>query len=99
MKSREGVTPTQIFMKNNILSFLLGVMSILFIAASSDTFQIVQPKKPSLTEVKSFRSLMGLESELKQYIEAKVKEGYIVKSVAMMDDETFSKAIVVVEKY
>jgi hypothetical protein len=86
-------------MKNNILSFLLGVMCVLFIAASSDTFQIVQPKKPTITEVKSFRSMMGLESDIRQYIEQKVKDGYIVKSVAMMDDETWSKAIVVVEKY
>jgi hypothetical protein len=36
---------------------------------------------------------------MRQWIEDRVKEGYVVKSVAMMDDETFSKGIVVMEKY
>ena len=86
-------------MKINIVSFLLGVVSVLFIAAGADTFQVVQPKKPTVVEVKSFRTMVGMESDIKKYIDEKVKDGYIVKSVAMMDDETWSKAIVVVEKY
>jgi hypothetical protein len=59
----------------------------------------VKPVRPITVEVKAFRTIYGLETEMKNYIDSKVKQGYIVKSVSMMDDETMSKAIVVVEKY
>lgn len=43
--------------------------------------------------------MFGMESEVKSYIDEMVKKGYVVKSVAMMDDESWSKGIVVMEKY
>jgi hypothetical protein len=86
-------------MKNTITSFLLGVLSIVSIGAVTNTFTIVQPQRPKITEVKSFRAAYYLEKDIKEYLDMKVKEGYIVKSVAMMDDDNWSKAIVVVEKY
>jgi len=86
-------------MKNQIVSFLLGGLIFLSIAASTANFMVVQPAKPVVTEVKAFRTFVGMENDIKTYIDAKVKQGYIVKSVAIMDDETFSKGIVVMEKY
>jgi hypothetical protein len=85
--------------QHNITSFLLGVLSIISIGAVTNTFNIVQPQKPIHTDVKSFRAMLGMENDIKKYIDQKVKEGYIVKSVTMMDDETWSKGIVVMEKY
>jgi hypothetical protein len=86
-------------MKNTITSFLLGILTIISIGAVTNSINIVQPKKPIHTEVKSFRAMYYLEKDIKEYIDQKVKEGYIVKSVAIMDDETYSKGIVVMEKY
>jgi hypothetical protein len=86
-------------MRNTVTSFLLGVLSIISIGAVTNTFTIVQPQRPKVTEVKSFRAMYYLEKDIKEYIDQKVKEGFIVKSVTMMDDETYSKGIVVMEKY
>jgi hypothetical protein len=86
-------------MKNNLLPFILGCAFILLISAQGNLTQIFQPKKPTIVEVKSFRTMFFIEKDIKNYIDQKVKEGFIVKSVAMMDDEDWSKAIVVMEKY
>lgn len=86
-------------MKNQIIPFLLGGLVFITIAATAPNFEIMQPARPTVTEVKTFRTIMGMESDIKTYIDAKVKQGYIVKTVSMMDDETFSKGIVVMEKY
>lgn len=86
-------------MKNKIIPFLLGGLVFITIAATAPNFEIMQPARPTVTLVESFRSVYGLEKEMKTFIDAKVKQGYIVKSVSMMDDETFSKGIVVMEKY
>ena len=86
-------------MKNNILSFILGCTLIVFVSAQGNLTQVFAPKTPKAVVVKSFRAYVYIEREMKEYIDQKVKEGYIVKSVAMMDDQTWSKAIVVMEKY
>lgn len=86
-------------MKQNILLFLLGVFATISIAATSGAITVVKPDKPIITEVKSFRNMAFIEKDIKSYIDTKVKEGFIVKSVAMMDDESWSKAIIVMEKY
>jgi len=86
-------------MKNQIIPFLLGGLIFISIAASTSNFMVVQPAKPTVTVVQSFRTIYGLEKDIKNYIDAMVKQGYIVKEVVMMDDENWSKGIVVMEKY
>ena len=86
-------------MKINLLSFVLGCALVLLVSANGSYYQIFQPKQPTVTEVKTFRTLAFMERDIKTYIDAKVKQGYIVKSVAIMDDSDWSKAIVVMEKY
>ena len=86
-------------MKNQIIPFLLGGLISISIAASTSNFMVVQPAKPTVTVVQSFRTIYGLEKDIKNYIDAMVKQGYIVKEVVMMDDESMSKGIVVMEKY
>ena len=86
-------------MRNKIIPFLLGCLVFMSIAASTDTFMTVKPMKPKFTLVKSFRSMYFIENEVKTYIESKIKEGYIVKSISMIDDNNWSKGIVVMEKY
>jgi len=86
-------------MRNKIIPFLLGCLVFMSIAASTATFMVVQPMKPKFTLVKSFRAKYFIENEVKTYIESKVREGYIVKSISMIDDESWSKGIVVMEKY
>jgi hypothetical protein len=86
-------------MKNQIIPFLLGGLIFISIAASTSNFMVVQPAKPTVTVVQSFRTIYGLEKDIKNYIDAMVKQGYIVKEVVMMDDESMSKGIVVMEKY
>lgn len=83
----------------NVLLFLLGVVMVIAISSTTVSIMTVKPIKPIVTEVKSFRNIMLLEKDIKEYIDLKVKQGYIVKSVAMMDDDSWSKAIVVMEKY
>jgi hypothetical protein len=86
-------------MKNQIIPFLVGGLIFISIAASTSNFMVVQPAKPTVTVVQSFRTIYGLEKDIKNYIDAMVKQGYIVKEVVMMDDENWSKGIVVMEKY
>lgn len=86
-------------MKNYILSFILGVTFTILVAAGTQSITISQPAMPKQVFTKSFRAVYGLENDIKEFIDQKVKEGWIVKSVAMMDDETLSKGIVVLEKY
>ena len=86
-------------MKNQILSFMLGAALRLCIAATTQTLTTTQPATPKAVVVQDFRVIFGLEKDIKKFIDQKVKEGYIVKSVSMMDDETVSKGIVVMEKY
>ena len=84
--------------KDQIIPFIIG-LSIPFMISFNVMPTEVKPIRPITVEVQAFRTIYGLETEMKNYIDSKVKQGYIVKSVSMMDDETMSKAIVVVEKY
>lgn len=84
------------------MSFLLGMVVMTLVAASSITmYEMVEtkPKVPAKVLVQTFRSMSYMEAEVKTFIDAKVKEGWIVKSVAIMEDEDRSKGIVILEKY
>lgn len=83
----------------NLFYFIAGVLFITLISATTVSIMTVKPATPKATIVKDFRAVYGLEQEMRTFILSKVKEGYIVKSVSMMDDETFSKGIIVLEKY
>jgi spore coat protein CotF len=83
-------------------NLFIAIAAILIMAiTSATTVQImtVRPAQPKQVLVQSFRSMMGMEREMTDYISKKTKEGWIVKSVTMMDDESWSKGIVVLEKY
>jgi len=84
-------------MKTTILIILCAFLSIS--ASVVTTTMVSQPATPRVVIVKPFRALYGLEDDIQQFVSKKVREGYIVKSIAMMDDETISKGIVVMEKY
>lgn len=83
----------------NILNILAIVLIIILTSTTTVQVMTVKPAQPKQVLVKSFRSMMGMEGEMYDYISKKTKEGWIVKSIAMMDDETYSKGIVVLEKY
>lgn len=82
-----------------VFYFMLGVSMIALTSAATVNIMTVKPATPKATIVKSFRTMYGLEQEMEDFTREKVKQGYIVKSVAMMDDESMSKGIVVLEKY
>lgn len=91
-------------MKNlsNVMSFMLGmIVAVLLAAGTSNMYEMVstKPEVPKQVLVQSFRSMGYMEDEVKKFIDAKTKEGWIVKSVSMMEDEDRSKGIVVLEKY
>lgn len=82
-----------------VFYFMLGVSMVVLTSAATVNIMTVKPSTPKTTIVKSFRTMYGLEQEMEEFTREKVKQGYIVKSVAMMDDESMSKGIVVLEKY
>lgn len=88
-------------MKKNISIFLLGIFASICIGAgiSNSELLIVKPATPKSTVVKQFRSMFFLENEVSDFIRSKVKEGYILKSSMIWDDEDWSKGVVVMEKY
>lgn len=83
----------------NFFYFIAGVCFITLISATTVSIMTVKPMTPKVTIVEDFRTTYGLEKEMKHFIQSKVKEGFVVKSTAMMDDESTSKGIVVLEKY
>jgi len=86
-------------MKKQLLSFLLGGFVFVCVAAGTTDIMTVKPATPKQTVVKEFRAMFGLENDVAKYVKEKVKEGYIVKSVMIWDDETWSKGVIVMEKY
>ncbi len=72
---------------------LVGLM--LLMSAKSAESVVVTPQ----TEVKEFRAMFGIESEVADYIRTKTKQGWTVKAIALVDDESWSKGVVVMEKY
>ena len=86
-------------MKTSLLTFLLGIFVAISFAATAVAVTEVKPVKPKSTVCKTVRAMYSLEDDVKEYIDEMVKKGYIVKTVALMDDENWSKGIIVMEKY
>lgn len=87
-------------MRKELLTFLLGAAVMLCFAYKINEERVyVIPERPVSVIVQDFRTTFGLEKEMKQFIESKIREGYQVKSVAIMDDENWSKGIVVMERW
>lgn len=83
----------------NLFYFIAGVFFITLISATTVSVMTVKPAVPKSIIVKSFRTMYGMEADIEEYINTMVKNGYVVKSVAMMNDGSRSNGIVVVEKY
>lgn len=83
----------------NLFYFIAGVFFITLISATTVSVMTVKPDVPKSTIVKTFRTMYRMEDDIEEYINAMVKNGYVVKSVAMMNDGSRSNGIVVVEKY
>lgn len=86
-------------MKKIILSAVVGGLLTLSIAAGTVSVMTVKPATPRLTIVKPFRAMFSIEKDIAEFVKQKTAEGYIVKSIAIIDDETWSKGVVVLEKY
>lgn len=85
-------------MKNNLTGFLLGIMCMLFIAASIDNTQIFQPKKPAITEVRRF-DCVNHNYDIDTFINTRISQGYILKSVSIAASGSCYYGFVIVEKY
>ena len=88
-------------MKNSILLFLLGIFVTISIAATVPNTGLltVKPATPKSTIVKPIRAMFGIENDIADYVKSMIKQGYIVKSIAIIDDENWSKGVIVMEKY
>jgi hypothetical protein len=85
-------------MKNTILSIILGMFIAISIQATTGIMS-VKPVKPKSTIVKSFRAVYQIEQEIEDYTKAQIKNGYIVKCLSISEDESRSKAVLIMEKY
>jgi hypothetical protein len=77
----------------NLFYFLLGVMFVALISATTVSIMTVQPAKPKAVLVFSENCKFDCVEKIKQY----TKEGYIVKCVAGTNN--YRDWIVVMEKY
>ena len=76
-----------------------GIILTTFISATTVSVMTVKPQQPKSTIVKPIRAIYGIENEISKYVKQKISEGYIVKEIAIIDDETWSKGVIVMEKY
>jgi hypothetical protein len=83
----------------NLFYFILGVCLITLTSATTVSIMTVKPVTPKSTVVKPIRAMFGIENEIADYVTSMVKKGYIVKSIAIIDDENWSKGVIVMEKY
>jgi len=88
-------------MKNSILLFLLGIFVTISFAATqiSRVVTQIQPITPKSTIVESFHNMYGVEDSVKQFVISKVRQGYIVKTIAISEYQDWQRAVVVMEKY
>lgn len=85
---------------NNILMFILGALMMICISSTTEP-PIVHtiPATPKSVIVKDFTNHTTLQQDTHDFILKKVKEGYMVKSVTVWNGDTWSHAIIVMEKY
>jgi len=83
----------------NLFYFLLGLIFVSLISATTVSVMTIKPEKPKSVIVKPIRAMFGIENDIAKFVEQKVKEGYIVKSISIIDDENWSKGVIVMEKY
>ena len=83
----------------NLFYFIAGVFFVTLISATTVSVMTVKPQTPKSTIVKPIRAMFGIEDDIATYVKQKIKEGYVVKSIAIIDDESWSKGVIVMEKY
>ena len=83
----------------NLFFFIAGVFFVTLISAGTISVMTVKPQTPKLTIVKPIRAMFGIEDDIADYVKSMVKQGYVVKSIAIIDDESWSKGVIVMEKY
>ena len=83
----------------HLFAFLIGVLFITLISATTVQVMTVKPQTPKQTIVKPIRAMYGIENDITDYINSMVRQGWIVKSVAIIDDDNWSKGVIVMEKY
>ena len=83
----------------NLFYFIAGVLFITLISATTVSVMTVKPQTPKSTIVKPIRAMFGIENDIADYVKSMVKQGYVVKSIAIIDDESWSKGVIVMEKY
>lgn len=81
-------------MRNNILTFLLGIFVAISFAATTTDLLTVKPATPRYYEVETF---YGLDStkDCAKYIKSRLKKGWILKSAISSRYDW----VVVMEKY
>lgn len=77
----------------NILHFLLGILVIIGVSATTVTVMTVKPANPKMVLIKSFTYV----SETENFIKDGYKRGYILKG--MYNNGTTRDVSVVMEKY
>ena len=78
---------------------LAALMSTLSYSPQQQTVITVKPALPKYTIIKSFRQYYDIQNDVEAFIRANVKQGYILKSVSMAEDDGRQRAVVVMEKY
>ena len=89
-------------MKKQILSFLAGAIIIILLAATPQIQSVVfKPQRPASVYVQEFGHSEHVAQDICEYINRKLKEGYIVKSITMCGTSYNGgeTGIVVMEKY
>lgn len=77
----------------------LGVGSIISSTTVQQSVITVKPATPRLTITESFRSVYEPEEEVKEFIRANVRKGFILKSITPFSTDSTYKVVVVMEKY
>lgn len=87
-------------MKKQIMSFLAGAILIVCLGFTSQIQNVVfKPQKPASTYVQEFEDENVLK--ISQYINRRIKEGFVVKTIALSYDPNRRgvTGIVVMERY
>lgn len=79
----------------------LGVGSIISSTSVQQSVITVKPATPKLTITESFAAYYNPQDEVKEFIRANVRKGYVLKNITPFSagDKSTYKVIVVMEKY